>query len=810
MAGPLSTSPAARPQPTPLPLRPADDAAAVATPLPQPLTSFVGREAEIAAVCSLLQISHVRLVTLTGPGGAGKTRLAIRVAEELTDLFSSCCFVSLAAIRDPDLVIPTIAQARGVPETGGRPLFERLAANLSDGTTLLILDNFEQVLDAGNKVTELLARSAGLKILLTSRVVLRVTGEHDYPVPPLALPRPTKRLPLPELSRTAAVALFVQRAQAANPAFVLTEVNAGSVTEICARLDGLPLAIELAAAHSRLLSPAALLARLTHRLALLTGGPRDQPPRLQAMRDAIAWSYDLLPEEQQALFRRICIFADGFTLEAFEAVAAGQAGEQGSAGVSPATLAGGRDGDQAALQALGALLDTSLLSQEQQPDGEPRFRMLETIREYGLERLAESGEEASVRADHAAYYLGLAEQAVSRLIVAGASSWVDHLAIERANLRTAVEWALVAGNTDAVLRLAGTLLSFVYARGEPDEGLVWLERALAARGATPPVVQADALFTASALAQVQGDFARSLALSEEGLAIAREHGYTFGEARAQLGIGITAEWQGDLGEANRRYAEADMLMRTLGEMDRLPHWTVLPLANLADIALLRGDTARAVHLGEEAVQRWREAGYLWGIAQALGTVAAALCEQGKTVKAAVLYGETLDVWLACFDGRGIAGTIAAIAGLAAALGQLERAARLLGAAWALGETLGVRFLAHHLYAERVLATTRGRVDTPTFARSWEAGSALSLDAAVTEARAALESAGTPARAAHGLTPRELDVLRLLVAGHSDREIAATLSISPRTVQTHVAGLFAKLDAGTRAEATAVAIRRGLI
>jgi predicted ATPase/DNA-binding CsgD family transcriptional regulator len=811
----MSTSPASRSRSVPIPLHPNDERRPHAAVLPQPLTSFVGRARETAACDALLRRADVRLVTLTGPGGAGKTRLAIEVGWGAADVFEAVWFVELAAIHDPALVVPTIAQALVVRETGGQPLFERLAVFVGSGSALLILDNFEQVLPAAARVTDLLAACPLLKVLVTSREVLRVTGEHDYPVPPLAVPAAPGFLPLTQVAATDAVALFVQRATAANPDFALTPANATAVVEVCARLDGLPLAIELAAAQSRLLSPLALLARLTHRLTLLTGGPRDQPVRLQTMRDAIAWSHDLLPPDEQALFRRLAVFVDGATLDAIEAVVAScelrASGTFGTADPSRCGTTKVKSSSQLeAFRLIGALVDKSLLRQEPQPDGEPRFRMLETIREFGLERLGESGEERAVRAAHAEYYLTLAEQAELRLIAAGSATWIERLASERANLRTAVTWALANGQAEAVLRLAGTLLSFAYARGEPAEGLAWLEAALANRGDAPAQALVDALFTASALAQVQGDFARSIAHSEEGLALARAAGYVFGEARALFGLGITAEWQGELDRAAALYGESLTLMRGLGHPERLPHWTVLPLANLGDLALLRGDMAQATAFAGEAVDQWRKVGYVWGIAQALGTVAAAACERGDQPRAATLYDETLSLWLACDDGRGIAGTLAGIAGVARARGQLERAARLLGAAWGLGDALGVRFLVHHLYAERVLAAVRSRLDEPTFAAAWEAGRALSLDAAVAEARAALASPATESDTGYGLTPREREVLRLLAAGHPDREIAAALSISPRTVQTHVAALFAKLNAGTRAEAAVIAVRRGLV
>jgi non-specific serine/threonine protein kinase len=457
------------------------------------------------------------------------------------------------------------------------------------------------------------------------------------------------------------------------------------------------------------------------------------------------------------------------------------------------------------------LVGKSLLVQSEQPPGEPRYAMLETIREFGLERLAASGEEDATRAAHAAYFLTVAEHAEPHLIASGSAVWVERLATERANLQTAVAWALRTGDPGAVLRLAGTILSFAYARGEPREGQQWLEAALASGEKVDPETRVDALFTASALAQVRGDFTRSTALSERGLALARDHGYAFGQARALLALGITAEWQGDLDLAATRYEEARALMRGQEHAERLPHWTLLPAANLADVALLRGEHSRAAALAGEALTVWREAGYSWGIAQALGTAAAAASELGDQGLAARLYDETLTLWLDSDDGRGIAGTLAGIAGIANYCGQPERAARLLGAAWGVADALGVRFLAHHVHAERVLAASRDALDEPTFASAWHAGQTLSVAQAVTEARRLL---ALPVRQRPSplprLSPREMDVLRLLVAGESDREIAAALRVSPRTVQTHVASLFAKFGVNSRVEVTAAAVRGGLV
>src|SRR6266571_4116672 len=444
---------------------------------PVPRSRLIDREQERAQTQALLQREDVGLVTLTGPGGVGKTRVAVQVAADLAPQFADgVAFISLAALTDPTLVVPTVARALGVSQTGDDSLEERLLEYLQPRDVLLVLDNFEQLVAAAPLAAQALELAPQLKLLVTSREPLRVRDEQLVPVPPLALPDPAHLPDLEHLSEIPAVALFVERAREARPAFTLTSENAAPIVEICQRLDGLPLALELAAAVLSLLSPAALLARLERRLPLLTRGARDLPERQQTLRNTLAWSYDLLVEGEQQLFRLLSVFAGGFTLEAAQAVCLPDAD-----GTSSPVQAD----EGVVLEQLGQLLDKSLVQTQQGTAGEPRFVMLETIREYATEQLAASGEEATVQEWHAHYFLRLAEEVEPHWSNPEGDIWLEQMEREDANLRAALAWS--KANQDGVeigLRLAGALYFYWFLLGSLREGRTWLEEMLARSGSS--------------------------------------------------------------------------------------------------------------------------------------------------------------------------------------------------------------------------------------------------------------------------------------------------------------------------------------
>jgi predicted ATPase/serine/threonine protein kinase len=724
---------------------------------PVPRTGFVGREREAAATKELLLRQDVRLVTVTGPGGIGKTRLAMEVASGLIEWFpGGIYFVPLSPLSDPSLIASVIVQTLGIRETGGHSPLEILKKNFQDSArapTLFLMDNFEHLVQAAPTVAELLAMGPNLKILVTSRAALHVYGEHEFPVPPLALPDSRSKTSVEVLSQYPAVALFIQRAIAAKPDFKLNQENAPTVTEICARLDGLPLAIELAAARIKVLSPASMLTRLTNRLQLLTGGARDLPERQQTLRAAMDWSYDLLTAAEQKLFRRLSVFVGGCNLEGVEAVCDTKG-----------------DLHLDLLDGMASMVDKSLAQQVEQANGESRFVMLETIREYALEKLEASEEKTLTKRSHAAYCLVLAEEEAQEQCTGEGTEWLDRFALEHDNFRAALDWLTETGDAEWGLRLGTALFRFWEIREYLAEGRDRLGGLLKLVGAAAPTkARARALFAAGVLAGGQGDYRSSQTLISESRDIARQLGDKTGIAVSLNALAVVARDRGDVANAYTLFEESLSLWRELGDQKAVAR-SLSNLANIAklqgahnlsralydecisifrglgdrtgiawslnyqgDVARDQGDSAAARTLYEQGLAIFRELGDRWGIAGIVADLGSLAREQRNYPMAHSLYRESTKIFQELEHKRGIARLLECFACLAAVQLDAERSLRLAGAAAALRQSIGAPLTpAEQAKLESSLEPARRILNETASATAWSEGGRRPVEQVIEE------------------------------------------------------------------------------
>lgn len=830
-------------------------------PIPRPLTPLVGREQEVEAVLAFLAKVELRLLTLTGPGGVGKTRLALRSASRIKRMSGTeVVFVNLGPITEGTLVRPAIAQAIAVPVGDHRTLMTRLLQAIGDRSLLLVLDNFEQVISEAVMVAELLSQCPNVKALVTSRMPLHIQGEQEFPVPPLDSPGPDASLDLAGLAANDAVSLFVQRAKATTPEFELTERNARTVAAICSRLDGLPLAIELAAARIRIFTAESLLFRLNDRLAILTGGPRDVPSRQQTMRSAIQWSFDLLTHEEQVIFRRIAMFAGSFSL-----------GEAHRILDFSASIVGG---DRAALdtpdtlECLLSLLDKSLIIRVNSGDNEYRFRILETIREFGFSQLDRAGETDLVRRRMLTHYADLVASLEMAMVGPEQHLHMRRLDDEVGNLRVALQAGLDLGSdaTEDGVRLASYLWRYWLVRGYVNEGVDWLVRLLERANGLPIALNALALQnlgnlvlelsqydrvkayyeqslelfrsigagegTANllnnlALLQIiQGEFSGARGLLEQSLAIRRATDDDDSALPTTFSnLGDIATFEADYDLAIERYDEALTISRRYGNRRRI----ALDCYNLGMSNLLRGDLEAAGRWFAEGLEYALELGDAFSHACLLLGTGRLSVRRGSIPEGMRSFIQALRILHEMSSRRLMFDVIDAIAAAAAVAGRFDQAARLIGGTSAFRRQSGIGITASsRIEQDDLVATLVAELGQQGFQRHQDAGRLVSLDEAASEGLALAREVSadptdpardlppggvtrsTEAAAQIGLTPREREVLVLIAHGHSDKEIADRLFISPRTAMTHVGNILAKLGVNKRTMATRVAIEQGLV